>query len=266
MTQNSEVIPMEMPDFESLAVQFDQPGVSAVVLMGSHARGTAGRYSDIDLVRFREGEKSVLPGLSSHLIDGRLVVVSEVTPSQLEAAFEEPQRAVESILGLRSGRALLDRDNSFAAIQERANSFKWDATMQAKANLWASQQMVGWTEEVYKGLEGLLRDDTGRLLNARFGCSWGMARVMCVQRGILLSGDNSFYEQVTSAAGPESAWTRQCQAAFAAGPKPLTLHEQVKAGLQLYVLTAELLAGILLPENQPLVDYSVALIKEVLSV
>jgi len=35
----------------TLAGQFDGPQVRALVLMGSHARGTAGPYSDVDLVR-----------------------------------------------------------------------------------------------------------------------------------------------------------------------------------------------------------------------
>ena len=32
--------------------RFDTPGIDALVLMGSHARGTNQRYSDVDLARF----------------------------------------------------------------------------------------------------------------------------------------------------------------------------------------------------------------------
>ena len=53
----------------------------AVVLISSFARGAAGRYSDVDLVRFTEDDGTVLPGSDSHLIDGRLVVVIDVTPA-----------------------------------------------------------------------------------------------------------------------------------------------------------------------------------------
>jgi len=117
------------------------------------------------LVRFTFDDESVPPGDGSHLRDGCLVVVSDVTPSQTEAAFTRPEVAVETIRGLRSGRALIDRTGLFRTIQNRANAFQWDEEMQSKANQWASGQLVGWIEEVYKGLAGLSSGDTGRLLH-----------------------------------------------------------------------------------------------------
>jgi len=253
------------PDFGALARQFDHKHVAAIVLMGSYARGAAGPNSDIDLVRFTVEEKAVLPGGGSHLIDGRLVVVSDVAPAQLEATFSRPEVAVETIQGLRSGRALIDRDGFFRAQQLRAQAFHWDEEMQTIANHWASRQMVGWSEEAHKGLAGLRSGDSGRLLHARFGCSWGLARVMCVQRGILLSGDNALFDQVIASIGPDSAWAQLCRAVCGVGPAPSTLEDQVRAGLQLYSLTAAMLADILLEEDQLVVAHTVSLIREALS-
>jgi hypothetical protein len=252
----------ERPDFGALVKEFDHANVAAVVLMGSYARGAAGPYSDVDLVRFTMDDEVIPPGGGSHLIDGRLVVVSNVTPTQVEDAFTRPEVAVETIQGLRSGRALIDRDGFFRTLQQRANAFQWDEEMQNRADHWASRQMVGWIEEVHKGLEGLCRGDTGRLLHARFGCSWGLARVLCVQRGVLLSGDNALFEEVIASVGPDSEWTHLCRSVYGAGSEPSTLEDQVKAGLQLYSLTAALLAGILLEEDQPLIANTVSLINE----
>ena len=137
--------------------------------------------------------------------------------------------------------------------------------MQAKANRWASKQMVGWIEEVHKGLEGLRRNDIGRLLHARFGCSWGLTRVMCVQRGVFISGDNALFEEVTADIGKNSEWARLCLAVWGAGPKPSEFLDQVKAGLRLYNLTAAMLADIILEEDQPLIADTVALVNHVLS-
>ena len=190
-----------MPDFKALATQFDLPEVRALVLMGSYARGDSGWHSDVDLVRFTYGNVAELPGNGSHLIGKQLVVVSQVCPDEVERAFTEPEVAVEMIAGLRNGRSLIDKSGFFTAIQQRAHDFQWSDALQAKANIWASQQMVGWIEEVHKGLEGLRRGDTGRLLNAKFGCSWGLTRVMCVQRGVLLTSDNQLVPQVTQAVG-----------------------------------------------------------------
>jgi predicted nucleotidyltransferase len=248
--------------------RLDVPGVCALALMGSHARGDAGPYSDVDVVRFTGGVGQNPPGEGSFLHEGYLLVVSTVTPVQVEKWFSEPDAAVNAIEGIRTGRALLDRAGYFEAIQARAEAFVWDETMQERANRWASERMVGWIEEVHKGLEGLRRGDTGRLLNARFGLSWGLSRVMMVQRGLLLTGDNAFYDALVRELGPQSDWIRLWRIAFAiegdAGHAP-TLRWQVIAGLRLYAVTAELLNMALRAEDAPLITETSALIREVLS-
>ena len=119
----------ENPNFGALAKQFDHAHAAAVVLMGSYARGAAGPYSDLDLARFTVDDEAVPPGGGSHLIDGRLVIVTDVTPDQVEAAFTRPEVAVETIQGLRSGQALIDRDGFFRTLQHRATAFQWDEEM-----------------------------------------------------------------------------------------------------------------------------------------
>ena len=81
------------PDFAALARRFDGPGVRAVALMGSHARGDAGPFSDVDLMRLVAADSDV-PGAGSHLIDGNLVVVSNVPPDALERWFTDPVEAL----------------------------------------------------------------------------------------------------------------------------------------------------------------------------
>lgn len=250
-------------DFSSLAQQFNAPGVEAIVLMGSHARGNAGPYSDVDLVRFVAEVDADLAGTGSHLIDGQLVVVSNIPPSRVEAWFTEPQQAVDTIAGLRTARTLVDPQHTFAAIQARAHAFVWTEELQLKADQWASEQMVGWIEEAHKGLEGLRRGDAGRLLNASFGLSWGLSGVVKVQRGILLSGDNGFFDEIANAIGQTSLWSQLRAVAFGVAEvhgRPPSLRERVVAGLHLYILTAELLGPALQPEHAPLIAATVALI------
>jgi len=159
---------------------------------------------------------------------------------------------------------LIDKEGFFARLQQRAGAFTWDEDLQEKANRWASRQMVGWIEEVHKGLEGLRRDDNGRMVHAIFGCSWGLLRVMCVQRGVLLSGDNALYHEVTSSIGQDTEWTRLCQAVVGARDQPATVRERVVAGLRLYILTAQLIGDALQAEDAPLVMETVDLIKNTL--
>jgi hypothetical protein len=252
------------PNFDTLARKFDGPNVSAIALVGSYARGTAGLFSDVDLVRFLNDDISPSPRDGSYLIDDLLVTINSANPRQIEAWFSCPEIAVNVISGLRSGRALLDRSGTFEGIQRRARAFTWNAEMQQKADRWAAQQMVGWIEEVHKGLEGLRSKDIGRMLNARFGCSWGLSRVVGVHKGVLLSGDNGFYDEVGEVVGLDSEWVKLRRTAFGIegqdGKAP-GLQEQVVAGLQLFVATVRLLGNIFEPVDAIFVKQTIKLIE-----
>lgn len=254
---------MAMVDFLALAHQFDAPGVNAIVLMGSHARGDAGPYSDVDLVRLVEERAAELSGTGSHLIGGVLVVVSNVTPTQVELWFSEAAAATKNIAGVRVGRPLIDRQATFASIQSRADAFVWTATHQQQADKFASEQMVGLIEETHKGLEGLRRRHVGRLQNALFGLTWVLSQIIQVQRGILVTGDNGFYDEVAAVMGLDSLWMRLRAVAFGVADvndRPASLRERVVAGLGLYVVTAELLGDAIQPEHESMIAETVALI------
>jgi hypothetical protein len=84
----------------------------------------------------------------------------------------------------------------------------------------------------------------------------------------LLSGDNAFYDEPADAVGWDSEWVRLRRIAFGiAGENEATpsLREQVTAGLNLYVVTAEMLVGSLRSEDEPLVAETVRLIRRTLS-
>lgn len=244
----------------ALAQPFITPDVRAVLLVGSHARGDAGEFSDIDLkLLLRAGATLSRP--ASHLIDGFLVTVSGASPDEVEEWFTNPAVSVTAIQGIRDGRILYDPDGVCAQAQRRAREYMWDAAIQAKANVWVSAEMIGWIEETYKGLEGLRRHDIGRMLNARHGFSWGLSRVMQVYLGVLYSSDNGIHAELT---GHVSAhWATLRDAAFGiCNPDgaPIALEDQIVAGLELYVETARMVDAAILPEHRVLVDHTVAAI------
>ncbi len=241
---------------QALSDAFDAPRVRAILLVGSYARGEAGRYSDVDVLRLVEGPPE---DAGSRLWHGKLVSVSNVERSALEIKFTQPQEAIEIVAGLRLARVLRDKDGSAHALLERARAFIWTPELQRKADRWASVQLVGWAEEAHKGLAGLQKGDPGRLLNARFGLSWGLARVMRVQRGLLARSDNSFLTDLEGIfAG--TRWLRLLHESY--GLTDLSLAEQVRAGLELYCLTAELLDAVLQGTDRPLIENTVHLIRQ----
>lgn len=247
---------MTAGQLQALTKRFDAPEVRAILLVGSYARGDAGPYSDIDVLRLVE---KPLEAAGSYLFQGKLATVSDAVLSELEAKFSAPQEAIDIVSGLRSARVLVDKDGSAKALRARAHTFAWTPELQEKADAWASKQLIGWAEEVHKGLAGLQNGDAGKLLNARFGLSWGLARVMRVQRGLLARSDNSFFSDLESAfAG--TRWLELLRDAYGVTSLPLT--EQVRAGLILYRLTAELLDAVLQDADRPLIRNTVHLIRQ----
>ncbi len=251
---------MKQPDIDNLINRFRSPEVKAMVLMGSFARGDAGRFSDVDLLRFVKEEAKDQQSAVSHVIDGRLVVVADIAPNKIDSWFTRPEEATGIIVGLRDAQPLWDPDGYFAEIQRRARDFVWDSSMQEKADAYASREMVGWAEEAHKALEGLRSGDIGRMLNAQFGLSWGLTTVMRVQRGVLLTTDNSFSSEVIAAVGEDSEWGKLCRIAFDIDGKQ-SLSEQVKAWLRLYVLTARMIESAIKPEDREVIQHTVSLIQ-----
>jgi hypothetical protein len=252
-------------DYEALAQRFRDAETLAGALMGSRARGDAGPFSDVDLVFLVREERKDGSDFESYLVDGKLVNVSRVADHTAQEWFSKPIVASEVIGGLRDAKILFDPQGLFAEIQQRALAFEWDQTMRERASDWVSCQMVGWAEEVGKGLEGLRRGDPARLLQARHGLSWGLNHVVQLHLGVLLTGDNGFFEEVGNAVGKNSRWVQLRNRAFGVGPQPVDdadpLAAQVIAGLELYVETAQMVAKAVRPDHRGLVAHTVEAIR-----
>lgn len=270
------------PDLPACLEAWKTGATVAFALLGSYARGDSGPFSDVDVVRFVNDDKQEEEA-QSFLIGGEegvgagedrqqgrniphqwLIVRSTITPSQVESWFTEPGQALGIIDGLRRGKALWDPAQVFASIQQRAHRFEWTPEHQEKADQLAGKELVGWIEEAHKGLEGLRRNDTGRLLNARFGLSWGLSWVMRLHRGVLTTSDNTFYDDVINAVGPESRWALLLRRAFGTVDQgnggSLSLREVVQSGLLLYCETFEILNESLPRQDYALISATVRLI------
>jgi hypothetical protein len=241
-------------ELAELAASIAPPG-SALALLGSHARGEAGPNSDVDLLLLVPDGVSP-PAASSHLVAGRLVVMSAASESETRTWFEQPDLAVVTVAGLRRARVVSDPHGTVAALLERAVAFTWTDSLERRADRWVGDALAGWAEEAMRGVEGLRRDDPGRLLLARFGLSWGLSRVMVVHKRLLLETENAVLSALAAAMGEACRWVELQRAAFGldnAGRTP-GLREQVLAGLALYRETDRLVSALLSPDERRVVD------------
>ena len=243
--------------YDEIARQFYDEMKLAMALMGSHARGEAQQYSDIDLVCLIDANTT--PPAETYYIDNQLVVVSYVSLDQTEHWFTEPKQIIEVISNLRQAKILIDEQGLFAALQKRAELFKWTEEHQAKANLYAGNELVGLIEEVHKGLNCLTHYHVGRFINATHGLVWGLTNIMLVFHGVLANGDNGLIDGAQQAAGIDSEWSRLHRLSFGITPSE-TLEDRLRASLELYKQTYEMCKDVCNHEQQQLINRAISLI------
>lgn len=247
-----------------LVAELDDADTAGVALTGSHARGDATRYSDVDLLRFVD----VLPESEAERYtlrhrEGYLVSISSTTVSAKLEELARPQDAIWTVSGLRQSRILLDRDGSLRRLKQTAAEFTWEPLRDA-ADEYASYSVMGYAEEVRKVLGGMLRSDDSAVLYGTLGLGLGLTKAILVQRGVLLESENSYFSQVQDAVGHDSAWARwlRLSVGLDAAPmdRPLVKARGV-AALRLYEETVMLLQGVLRSEHRDVIENALAVIR-----
>lgn len=247
-----------------IVAELDNSDTLAVALTGSHVRGDATRYSDVDILRFvaELPEKASQRYMLKH-IGGRLVSITTTTIIAKRTEMTRPEEAIFAVPGLRQVRVLLDRDGSLGRLRREAESFTWEP-LQAAADEYASYNLMGCAEEAHKILTGLFASDESTLAYANLGLYLGMVKAIAVQRGVLINSDNTYFQQVQDAAGRDSEWTRwfRLSAGLDRGMEHLPpAKAQGIAGLRLYCETAALLRPVLRPEHAEVVEKTLAAIR-----
>lgn len=197
-----------LPDdfLRRLLSELDGPGTVGFGLMGSHARGEAGRYSDVDLDRFTSRPLPTPRERYSLLYrGGRLVSVKGRSVAQARESLTHPEQAIWAVPGLQQARVLLDRDGSLQGLKEEAEALDW-APLQDAADEYASYELTGYAEEVHKVLGALQAHDESALAYATLAILLGLTRAEAVQRGVLIRSENRSFAQVEDAVGHDSVW------------------------------------------------------------
>jgi predicted nucleotidyltransferase len=255
--------PLSDAFLQAIVAEIDSDEVTTVIIAGSHVRGTATPYSDVDFARFvrtpPQGKKK-----RYFYRDDRLISVVTWSLDFMEEAITRPEQAIWRVPALRDARILLDKEGVFSAFQQRLADFRWEA-LQEQANAWASNTLMIFGELAHKALGAFLNHDEAALAYATHDLLWSLPEVVAVQRGVLIEGSNRYYAQVQKAAGKDSAWTHAHQLALCLEPFPAHLSPAEARGLaalRLYQETARLIRDALLPEDREVIEQTLRVIEE----
>ena len=224
----------------------------AIGLTGSHARGDANAYSDVDLWHFvRKVPDDPRAAYTLRMVEGHLISVSVRKLSEEAALMCRPQTAIAVVPGFRQMRALYDPQGALARVIAEARNHDWDSLRAAAADQ-ASYRLCGNAEEVGKLLGALEQEDEEMALFWLHAMIFGLLGATSLGLGLPVESENTQTRQLQSAVGVDSAWSRALRESL--GIPPASARSRVRAGLRLYRETAALLDAQLRPADRAVVD------------
>jgi hypothetical protein len=255
-------MPLSELFLQSALAQIDSPDVIGVGVVGSYARGQESKYSDVDFDIFvGRLPENPYDRYTLRYWDNKLVSLKYTLLEDERSALTNPRRAIWAVPGLRGMRVVLDKDGSMGALQQAAAEFEW-SSLQAIADVYAAEQIMGNAEEVHKILSGLARQHESTVLYASWGLVKNMLETVAVQRGILIVSENRYFDLIQDSVGRDSEWTRAFRTAWGLDTGRSGYQQRGAAALTLYRLSAEMFDGFIPGKHRHVVNKSLQLIKE----
>ncbi len=255
-------MPLSDSFLQSILSKIDSPDVIGVGIVGSYARGQENKYSDVDLdIYVRQLPENPYDRYTLCYWDDKLVSLKYTLLADERAALINPRRAIWAVPGLGGMKILLDKDGSIAALQQAAQDFEW-SLLQAAADEFAAEEIMGNAEEVHKILNGLRREHESTVLYATWGLVKNMLEAVAVQRGIMIVSENRYFDLIQDSMGLESSWTRSFRAAWGLDRNGTQYQTRGAAALSLYHLTAAMFDSLILEKHREVVQKTLQIIKE----
>jgi hypothetical protein len=211
-------------------------GAIAVTLTGSHARGDAQPYSDIDLIALGEG-----PDYRLEQRHGHLVAITWMSVAAAERSMLTPRGAGMAVPGWRNAVLLVDPEGEAARLQDRARRWNWSDIPTADLDQYVAEELTGLAEEVHK-LVNLL--DSANLTGAavqRSILSFRIGAIVAVLLRVLYVSENDLWNLVSGAL--DKRWHDAQMRALGIGNEPFD--ETCRAAADLYRLAIDLAADLL---------------------
>ena len=247
---------------QSVLEKIDSPNVSGVGITGSYARGQGTKYSDVDFDIF----VSKLPNnefdrYSLHYWDDKLISLKYARLKDERAALKDPSRAIWAVPGLKGMRIVLDKDGSLAKLQQAAQDFDW-GLLQPAANEYAAEQVMHCAEEVHKVLSGLASGHESTVLYAVWGLVKHLPGAVMVQRGLMMTSENRFFDLIQESVGRDTKWVAEFRRAWGLDSTSSQYQARGAAALRLYRLTAAMLDDVIPEKHRDVINQTLRLIKE----
>ena len=221
----------------TLVGEFTDSNTVGFLLTGSHARGDADRYSDIDLMKFvRDLPQQPAERYVVRFRDEHLVAISVTTVAEKTEEMRKPEKAIWAVPGIRQASILTDSGGELASLKSAAEGFKWE-DLQVTAELYASHELADLSEEVHKVLNAALHEGRADGEYAILGLLLGLTRTVAVKLGLMISTENDYFRIVREAVGLESQWTRN-HVALCEGSR---VKGRISNALSLYLDTSALI-------------------------
>lgn len=247
---------------QSVLEKIDSPEVIAVGMVGSYARGQQSKYSDVDLdIYVNQLPENPYDRYTLRYWDNKLVSLKYVSLEDERAALSNPRRAIWVVPGLQGMKILLDKDGSLAELQRIAYLFDF-SLLQAEADEFAAEEIMGNAEEVHKILNGLTRSHESTVLNATWGLVKNMLEAVAVQRGVMMVSENRYFDLIQESVGRDTKWTRAFRTAWGLDPHASQYQSRGAAALTLYRLTLTMFDGLIPEKHREVVSNTLRLIKE----
>jgi hypothetical protein len=255
-------MPLSDPFIQYALKKIDSPVVIGVGIVGSYARGQESKYSDVDLDIFASKlPENPYDRYTLRYWDGKLVSLKYTLLEDERSTLTNPRRAIWAVPGLRGMKILLDKDGSMAALQQAAQEFDW-SPLQAAADEFAAEEIMGNAEEVHKILNGLAHGQESTVLYASWGLVKNMLEAIAVQKGILIISENRYFDLIQDSVGRDSGWTRAFRTAWGLASGTSDYQPRGAAALRLYRLSAEMFNELIPDKHRDVINKTLQLIKE----
>jgi len=250
---------------KELIAELDNDTVRGIVLGGSHARGDATPYSDVDLACFVPDTFRPLHKRFEYR-EGHLISIGLKTLEGVKQQLTEPFQALWIVPSFRQAKVLLDKDGSMSQLKQMVENFTWDS-LHIEGTASAGHILISDAEFVHKLLGNYWRGNLSGIAYAVQRLFDGATMAMALYYGVFITTDNMYFQEVESAVGSDSNWTHYhslLSGVKTIGADSSSLGARGKLALYLYRETASLLTPTLNEQHRIVVEHVLNLIEQAL--